>query len=245
MTMEPAYWDSVWECRELIDKLALRAEQWIKREPEIDGLLELQNRAGAWLRRLHPERPGIERRAARARLLYDRRCSRFTKVWQEKGSFAQEAQERFGELSTVLIRDEVERRKAQVNWADSASILNALHGVAQRLEEFWQCRPGQDPPPAAGTVGGIRPRDVSTPEIKKRGSSRKQGEDCLSEVSVLVRRMNAEGCTHLQMCAQLGIMPRPPMARWKNLPWPVAFKDPKYHDAVKTKLSKMIHAVIS
>jgi hypothetical protein len=35
------------------------------------------------------------------------------------------------------------------------------------------------------------------------------------------------------------------MARWKNLPWPVAFKDPKYHDAVKTKLSKMIHAVIS
>ena len=64
--MEPGYWDSVRECRELIDKLALRAEQWIKREPEIDGLLELQNRAGVWLSRLHPERPGLERRAARA-----------------------------------------------------------------------------------------------------------------------------------------------------------------------------------
>ena len=156
--MEQPYWDSLQECREMIEGLVLRTEQWIKIQPEMQGLLKLQNRAGERLNRLHPERPGIERRARRARLLYDGRCSRFARIWQEKGAFAQEAQNKFDDLSTVLIRDEVERRKAEVNWADPVSILKALQQADQRLEEFWQSRPGQSAAPAAGAESGGCPK---------------------------------------------------------------------------------------
>ena len=245
MTMEQPYWDSVQECREMIEGLVLRTEQWIKRLPEMQGLLKLQNRAGERLNRLHPERPGIERRARRARLLYDGRCSRFARIWKEKGAFAQEAQNKFDDLSTVLIRDEVERRKAHVNWADPVSILKALQSAAQRLEEFWQSRPGQSAAPAAGAESGSRCKNDSAPATKKRRECRQQDKDDLAQVRVLVRRMHAERCTQSQMCDRLGNMPRPRMAHWKNLPWPAAFRDPMYHEAVKTKLSKLAHAEIS
>lgn len=245
MTMEQPYWDSVQECREMVEGLVLRTEQWIKREPEMQRLLELQNRARERLSCLHSERPGIERRARRARLLYEGRCSRFTRVWEEKGAFVQEAQNRFDDLSTVLIRNEVERRKAQVSWADPVSILKALQSAAQRLEEFWQCRPGQSAAPAAGAGIGSRRKNDSAPATKKRGEYRQQDKDDLTQVSVHVRRMHAEGYTHSQMCDQLGNMPRPPMAKWRNLTWPAAFRDPLHRDAVKTKLSKLAHAEIS
>lgn len=229
----------------MVEGLVLRTEQWVKRQPEIQRLLDLQNRAGEWLGRLHPERPGIERRARRAQLLYAGRCSRFTRVWDEKGAFAQEAQNKFDDLSNVLNREEVERRKAHVNWADPVSIFKALQSAAQRLEEFWQCRPGQSAAPAAGAGSGSRRKNDSAPATKKRGEYRQQNEDDLAQVRVRVRRMHAEGCTHSQMCDQLGNMPRPPMAKWKNLTWPAAFRDPMYRDAVKTKLSKLAHAEIS
>jgi hypothetical protein len=245
MTMEQPYWDSVQECREMVEGLVLRTEQWIRREPEMQRLLELQNRAREWLSRLHLERPGIERRARRARLLYEGRSSRFTRVWEEKGAFAQEAQNRFDDLSTVLIRDEVERRKAQVNWADPVSILKALQSAAQRLEEFWQCRPGQSAAPTAGAGSGSRRKNDSAPATKKRGEYRQQDEDDLAQVRVRVKQMHAEGCTQSQMCAQLGNMPRPPMAKWRNLTWQAAFRSPLHRDAVKTKLSKLAHAEIS
>lgn len=243
--MEQPYWDSVQECREMVEGLVLRTEQWIKREPEMQRLLDLQNRAGGRLSRQHPERPGIERRARRARRLYEGRCSRFTRIWEEKGAFAQEAQNRFDDLSTVLIRDEVERRKAQVNWADPVSILKALQSAAQRLEEFWQCRPGQSAAPAAVAGRGSRRNNDSAPAAKKRGEYRQQHEDDLSQVRVRVKQLHAEGCTHQQMCDRLGNMPRPPMAKWKNLTWPAAFRNPLHRDAVKTKLSKLAHAEIS
>ena len=245
MTMEQPYWDSVQECREMVEGLVLRTEQWIKREPEIQRLLELQNRARERLGRLHFERPGIERRARRARLLYEGRSSSFTRVWEEKGAFAQEAQNRFDDLSTVLIRDEVERRKALVTWADPVSILKALQSAAQRLEEFWQCRPGQSAAPTAGAGSGSRRKNDSAPATKKRGEHRQQDEDDLAQVRVRVKQMRAEGCTQSQMCARLGNMPRPPMAKWKHLTWPEAFRDPSHRDAVKTKLSKLAHAEIS
>jgi hypothetical protein len=160
-------------------------------------------------------------------------------------AFDQEAQNKFDDLSTVLIRDEVERRKADVNWADPVSILKALQSAAQRLEEFWQCRPGQSAAPAAGAESGSRRKNDSAPATKRRREYRQQDEDDLAQARVLVRRMHAEGYTHSQMCKQLGNMPRPPMAKWKNLTWPAAFRDPMYRDAVKTKLSKLAHAEIS
>ena len=245
MTMEQPYWDSIQECREMVEGLVLRTEQWIKRQPEMQGLLRLQNRAAERLSHLHPERPGIERRARRAQLLFEGRCSRFTRVWEEKGAFAQEAQNKFDDLSAVLIRNEVERRKAHVNWADPVSILQALQSAAQRLEEFWQCRPRESAAPAPGAGSGSRRKNDSAPATQKRREYRQQDEDDLAQVRVLVRRMHAEGRTHSQMCDQLGNMPRPPMAKWKNLTWPAAFRDPVHRDAVKTKLSKLAHAEIS
>jgi len=245
MTMDQPYWDSVRECREMVEGLVLRTEQWIKKQPEMQDLLRLQNRAVEWLNRLHPERPGIERRAGRAQLLYDGRRSRFTRIWQEKGAFTQEVQNKFDDLSAVLLPDEVVRMKARVNWTDPISILNALQIATQRLEEFWQCRPGQSAAPAALSGSGSGRKNDSAPGTKKRRRYRQQDQDDLAQVRVLVRRMHVEGCTQSQMCERLGNMPRPPMAKWKDLTWPAAFRAPMYRDAVKTKLSKLAHAEIT
>ena len=237
MNREQSYRDALQACREMIPGLILRTERWVERQPEIQRLLKLQNRAGQRLGRIGPN---IER-AKRARLLYDGRCSRFDRIWKEKGAFDQEAQNKFDHLSTVLIRDEVERMKADVNWADPVSILKALQQAAQRLEEFWQSRPGQSAAPAARAESESRRKNDSTRVTKKRLEYLRQDEDA---VRVLVRRLHAEGCTQSQICGRLGNMPRPPMAKWKNLTWRVAYRDPGYRGAVKTKLSKLAHAEI-
>ena len=237
MNIEQSYGDSLQECREMIAALILSTEQWVQRHPEIERLLKLQNRAGQRLGRIGPD----IKQAKRARLLYDRRCSRFARIWKEKEAFDQEAKTQFDHLSTVLIRDEVERMKAGVNWADPDSILKALQQAAQTLEEFWQSHNGQSAAPAAGAESESRRKNDSTPVIKKRPEYRRQDEDAVRD---LVRRLHAEGCSQLEMCERLGNMPRPPMAKWRNLTWLAAFRDPMYRDSVKTKLSKLAHAEI-
>jgi hypothetical protein len=143
MAEAPHYWDSVRECRELVAGLILRTEEWIKRLPEMNRLFALQERAKARTNILLGV-PGIERRRERAKILYDGRVARFTKIWNAKGAFYQEAQTQFERLSTVLTDYEVERMKARVNWADLQSILSNLKGAAKRLDEFWEARPEQN-----------------------------------------------------------------------------------------------------
>jgi len=219
----------------------LRAEEWIKKQPEMQRLLKLQNRSAERLSHLHQERPGVEMRALRARRVYEGRCAKFTKVWLENDAFAQEVQTGFDSLSAVLNRDEVEHRKGELNWTDPFSVLQALRNAAQRLDEFWQCRPGQSATPAVGAgSGGGRGGDFASAARRRR-----RDEDDLAEVRAQVREMHAARFTHAQMCERLGNLPRPPMAKWRHLAWPVAFRSSQYRDAVKTKLSKLAHSEIS
>lgn len=132
MSTEQAYWDSVQKCREMVEELILRTEQWITRLPEMQRLLKLQERAEARLSNVHPEIPGVELRRERTRVLYAGRCARFSKIWKEKSAFTEEARTKFEDLVAVLGPDEMERRKARVNWLDPVSVLSGLKTAAQR-----------------------------------------------------------------------------------------------------------------
>jgi hypothetical protein len=244
MATEDQYWNHVRECREMVAELMLRTEQWIKRMPEIQKLLDLQERAGARLS-IRAGLPGIERRRLRANVLYKGRVSRFTKIWNEKGAFTEEALNKFDHLSTVLLLDEVERMKASVNWADPRSILSGLQVAAKRLEEFWESRPGQSGAPVADSGSGPMHIGASPRPTTSRRKSRRRDEVDLSRVRILVQELRAQGCSHQEICERLGDMPRPPLAKWRDLPWPTAFRNPKYRDAVKAKLSKLAHTEIS
>ena len=170
MSTEQAYWDSVQECRGMVEELIVHTEQWIARMPEVQRLLTLQERAVARLSHVHPEIPGVERRRQRANLLHAGRSARFRKIWEEKGVFAQEAQTKFGELSAVLITDEVERRKARVNWADPVSILNALRAQRKGWMNFGRAAPERAQPRHPGRKRSPRTRTTQHQRPKRAGN---------------------------------------------------------------------------
>jgi hypothetical protein len=53
-----------------------------------------------------------------------------------------------------------------------------------------------------------------------------------------IMEMRKEGLSQSQICDRLGDRPRPPRSSWQKLSWTEAFRHPRFHQAVKTWLSK-------
>jgi hypothetical protein len=76
---------------------------------------------------------------------------------------------------------------------------------------------------------------VATP---KPGHRRRTKDPQLQKLRDQVREMHDARLTQFEMCRRLGNGQRPPEAAWRNLAWPVAFKDKRYSSSVRKWLSE-------
>jgi hypothetical protein len=75
----------------------------------------------------------------------------------------------------------------------------------------------------------------ATPPASK-GDHKRKRDHGVAQLRLRVRKLRNDGLTHQEVCDRLGSAARPPRARWRDLPWPLAYK--RHTSAVTKWLSE-------
>lgn len=218
-----------------IARLIESAEKLCKRLPQFQRIDWLRKRAENKLSSLAPEH--IDRSIIKKRIWQKQKRSVYESAqfllyepcWNQIGNFNASVDLKLQELRREHILSDNEAPLWLSNGSLGSTLpstLRALQTAVQRIKDHSERKQG----PALAT--------------EKRRRQRQPEEIDFVSVTTLVKQMHAEGCTQSEICDRLGTMPRPPLAKWRHLPWPTALRNPKYRASVKTKLSKMTHQEI-
>jgi hypothetical protein len=144
------FWASLEAARKIIQSLFVRANEYLDKLPQITRWVEQRQRVGRRLGPLKPP-PGtspaefkLSRFARRAWLITDRRNAQIDLFYSEFRMFASEMRAALEPLLGVLPNADVERAKKQIHPSAVGATHQALQRVAERLDEFWRCRPAPD-----------------------------------------------------------------------------------------------------
>jgi len=137
--MSTQYWDSAERSRTALARLAKQAQEYLVRFPGIKLLYEKANRAR--------DRIGNPRFSRRAWLVLDKYQISLDQFYGEFGAFAKEVLAAFEDLRDVLLVVEVDGFQRKVRADRIQPTCEAVLSAQQRLEEFWNARPGQLLPP--------------------------------------------------------------------------------------------------
>jgi hypothetical protein len=137
------YWKSVKAGRERVQSLLTRAITYLDRLPQISRFIQQRERVARLLERLRPDRPASDqsRFARRARLITDGRNSQVNRFYRDFQSFVGEILAALEQLRNVLPSAEVDRLRMGVHPSAVDLTCQTVQRIAERLEEFWQCRP--------------------------------------------------------------------------------------------------------
>jgi hypothetical protein len=191
MATDEQYWESVANGRKEIKSLLVRSEKARDALPEMRRLDRQRERATRFL-----GQPKFKRRLLS---IYEACDSRTQPFYENHRLLAGEVLAALEQLRNVLPHDEVESLKREISPIGVVATHKALRRAAQRLDEFWECRPADETPRSSGSresrlqqfvkrhkttiAAVVRAASVHKPEMQKW----RHGE--LADTSVMSQRI--------------------------------------------------------